>query len=189
MNTSNPSETTSTEPRHSARLKPADTQVAAGSADGRASPKVDGSRRLLHTSDASSIGGRPTKYDQSYSGAIIEHCAAGGSPGSFAAIVGVSRKTLHNWAASFPEFADAMGVSKAIVCGWYESQARNIVAGNGGPGAAQMCQFMLKNYGDADFTDRREINHNGGIHHTLTQDIRDDMSARDAAQIYLQELG
>lgn len=117
--------------------------------------------------DERPVGGRPTKYDPAYCDAVIEHCRDGYSVTSFAGTVGVARRTLSNWAAANPEFADALDVAKAIASHWWEKRARDVADGEGGPGAASMCQFVLKNFASDDFTDRREVTHGGSIQHNL----------------------
>lgn len=113
-------------------------------------------------------GGRPTKYEPRFCDEMIEHCAGGASLTSFAAQIGVARKTLFNWAEQNAEFADALEVAKARACAWWEERARSIAEGDGGPGAASVCVFALKNFGTDDFTDRREVTYGGSIQHNLT---------------------
>lgn len=116
---------------------------------------------------ARSVGGRPSKYDPAFCEAIIAHGAEGLSLNAFAGKISVSRRTLFNWAEQFPEFADAFEIAKAKACGWWEEKAKIIGEGDGGPGAAAMVQFMLKNYGEGDFSDRREVTYSGAVNHNL----------------------
>jgi hypothetical protein len=111
--------------------------------------------------------GRPTKYDTAYCDAVIQHCRDGYSLTSFAGTIGVSRRTLSNWAEANPEFAGALDVAKAIASHWWEERARGVADGKGGPGAASMCQFVLKNLAGDDFTDRREVTYGGSVQHNL----------------------
>lgn len=112
-------------------------------------------------------GGRPTKYELDYCAQVISHCKEGASLTSFAASIGVARRTLFNWAEHHDDFADALDVAKACACAWWEERARQIGDGEGGPGAAAMVQFMLKNFGETDFSDRREIAYSGAVQHNL----------------------
>lgn len=112
-------------------------------------------------------GGRPTKYESRYCAEMIGHCREGYSLTSFAGTIGVARRTLGYWAAQYPEFAEAMDVAKAIASHWWEKRARTVADGDGGPGAASMCQFALKNLAEQDFTDRREVAYSGAVQHNL----------------------
>jgi hypothetical protein len=111
------------------------------------------------------LGGRPSKYESSFCEAAIAHCSVGASLTSFAAEIGVSRKTLFNWAEAHPEFAYALDVAKACACRWHEERLRKIIEGDGGPGAATAVIFALKNFGELDFSDKREVSHVGRIAH------------------------
>ena len=53
-------------------------------------------------------GGRPTDYDPSYCDKVIEWGRAGKSKTWMAAELDCTRQTLDNWAASHPEFLDAL---------------------------------------------------------------------------------
>lgn len=113
------------------------------------------------------VGGRPTKFRPEYCEAVIEHCSSGASLTSFAGSIGASRRVLANWCERWPEFGEAVEIAKAKACGWWETQARKIVAGDGGPGASAIAVFALKNFGGADFADKREVAYSGGINHAL----------------------
>jgi hypothetical protein len=114
------------------------------------------------------VGGRPSKYQGNFCEALIAHGAEGLSLNAFAGEIGVARRTLFNWAELHPEFAEAIEIAKAKACGWWEKRAKTIGDGDGGPGAASIVQFMLRNYGQEDFTDRREVAYTGAIQHNLT---------------------
>jgi hypothetical protein len=115
-----------------------------------------------------STGGRPTAYRESFAEELIEFAADGASLKAFAAEKRVARQTLLNWAEQHEEFAEAVEIAKARACAWWEKRARQVANGKGGPGAASMCQFALKNFGAEDFSDRREVNYTGAIQHNLT---------------------
>lgn len=112
--------------------------------------------------------GRPSKYDPAYCEALIAHGDDGLSLNAFAGKIGVARNTLRSWAEQHAEFADAIEIAKAKACACWEERAKIVGDGDGGPGAASMVQFMLKNYGADDFTDRREVAYSGAIQHNLT---------------------
>ncbi|MBV9528333.1 hypothetical protein [Sphingomonas sp.] len=114
------------------------------------------------------VGGRPSKYDPVHCDAVIAYCATGKSLTAFASSIRVSRRTLLYWAEQHPEFAEATQIAKAAACSWWEDRALEIGAGEGGPGAASMAQFALKNLAPEDFSDRREVSYSGAINHNLT---------------------
>lgn len=123
--------------------------------------------------------GRPSKYQPDYCEAIIEHVVGGASLTAFAASVGVARHTLNHWAAQHPEFADAMAVAKARSLAWWEERARRIADRGGGPGAAQVTIFAMKNLGGEDWQDKSTHEHTGRITHApLTYEEAIEEAAR-----------
>lgn len=123
---------------------------------------------LAEISQQRDVGGRPSKYDPAYCGQMIEHCREGYSLDTFAAVIGVARRTLFNWAERHEEFADAFEIAKGLALFSWEKRARTVGEGNGGPGAAAICQFMMRNFGPDAYTDRREVAYTGAIQHNLT---------------------
>ncbi|WP_341632082.1 hypothetical protein [Sphingomonas agri] len=113
-------------------------------------------------------GGRPSKYDPAYCEQMIGLCAEGKSLAYFAASIRVARRTLRNWAEQHADFAEAIEIAKACALACWEDRAATVGDGDGGPGAAAMVQFMLKNFGAEDFSDRREVTYSGAIQHNLT---------------------
>lgn len=112
------------------------------------------------------LGGCPTKYRPEYCQGAIDHAVDGASLTSFAASVGVARQTLTNWGEVYPEFFDAMAIAKARAAAKWEERARNIADGNGGPGAAQIVIFSLKNLGADDWQDKQQHEHVGRVQHS-----------------------
>lgn len=112
-----------------------------------------------------SEGGRPTLYRPEYCDEVERFCADGMSLTAFAGHIGVSRRTIGYWMESHPDFADACEIAKARACAWYESQLRKVAMGEGGPGAATAAMFGVKNFGDGDFSDRRQLEHVGSVSH------------------------
>lgn len=111
--------------------------------------------------------GQPSKYRPEYCAKVIECGQTGASLTAFAASVGVSRRTLHNWAQTFEPFAEACEIAAAHACAWYETKLREVASGEGGPGASTVAIFGVKNFGGMDFQDRRQLEHVGEIAHTL----------------------
>lgn len=111
--------------------------------------------------------GRPTKYLEEYCDQIVDYCGGGASLTAFAGEIGVSRRTLTAWCQAYPEFADACEVAKARACRWWEQQLRGVASGDGGPGAATAAIFGVKNFGELDFSDRRQVEHLGHVDHRM----------------------
>lgn len=51
--------------------------------------------------------GRPTDYRPEYCGRLIDHMSKGLSYETFGALIDVSKQTIYDWEARFPEFLDA----------------------------------------------------------------------------------
>ncbi len=110
--------------------------------------------------------GRPTKYEPRFCAMLIKDMAAGFSATAFAGEIGVSRSTLNEWAEHHPEFSEALKVGKAKRLRFWEQTGINVAAkGTGGPGAASVITFGLKNMGGDEWTDttKQDVNLNGGV--------------------------
>lgn len=101
--------------------------------------------------------GRPSKYRPEYCGRAVDYMRGGASITAFAAEIGVSRSTLHNWAEDYPEFLDALKRGKAACAAWWEEQARRVAVEGGGNAA--LIIFALKNMGADDWRDKQEVEH------------------------------
>jgi hypothetical protein len=97
------------------------------------------------------------EYDEKFCDELIEHCSGGLSPTSFAGRIRISRALLHRWAATNPDFHDAMEVARAARAAWYEEQGRNIMMNGGTGGQAVVFKFSLTNIMPEDYRDRQEI--------------------------------
>jgi hypothetical protein len=63
---------------------------------------------------------RPTSYRPEYCDQVVAWGAEGKSITWMAAELDVAKQTLHNWAAEFPEFLDALTRAKAKAQRWWE---------------------------------------------------------------------
>jgi hypothetical protein len=125
--------------------------------------------REIEVLSARDLGGRPSKYEPRFCQAVIDHSGEGRGLNSFAASIGVCRKTLTNWAQQHEEFYAAVLVAQAKSAAWWEDRARDIAQGNGGPGASTMTIFALKNLDPESYQDRAQLEHIGRIqHHAMT---------------------
>lgn len=71
-----------------------------------------------------SLGGRPSKYDESIAERLPDMFKDGQSVLEVSVQLGVSRDTLYEWAKVHPEFSDALTRGKAISQAWWEKIGR-----------------------------------------------------------------
>lgn len=107
--------------------------------------------------------GRPSLFQPSFCEDVVAYCGKGWSLSAFAAEIGVARSTLNEWAATHPEFSEALSRAKAAASRWWEGQARRVAVNGGGPGTATIVTFALRNFGAEDFRDRRDPPMNIGL--------------------------
>ena len=105
--------------------------------------------------------GRPSKYDPAYCADIVETCAQGYSITGFAGKIGVDRDTITEWAKVHPDFSLAVKRAKAAATYGIESDANGIRKRGGGPGAATMAIFQLKNFAGDEYVDKAEVKNTG----------------------------
>lgn len=99
-------------------------------------------------------GGRPTKYEKRFCQMLVDDMGAGYSVTAFAGSIGVSRSTINEWAEQHPEFSEALSMGKAKRLRFWEQTAISVAAkGTGGPGAASVITFGLKNMGGDEWSD------------------------------------
>lgn len=101
--------------------------------------------------------GRPSKYDPNFCEELIIAAKQGFSLTGFAGIIGVSRSTIQQWEVDYPEFSVAVSIAKSVLAHSWEKRGINIADGNGGPGAAGMVQFALRNLASDDWKEKQEI--------------------------------
>jgi hypothetical protein len=121
-------------------------------------------------------GGRPSKYDPAYCEQVVTFCAAGYSITGFAGSIGVDRDTISEWGKVHPEFSVALRRAKAAAIYGLETDANGIRKKGGGPGAATMCIFGLKNFAPEEYADRIETKHTGDANNPV---VVQDVSARE----------
>ena len=87
--------------------------------------------------------GKNSKFKKIYCKKIVEHGKEGISFESFAAVVGVSRKTLYNWTSQYPEFASAKEEAESASLLFYEKMGVDMCLGNIKPN--NIFIFMMAN--------------------------------------------
>lgn len=70
-------------------------------------------------------GGRPTDYLPEYCERVVQAGKQGKSLAWMAADLDVTKQTLHNWAASNPQFLDAMDRAKLHSQRWWEDKGQD----------------------------------------------------------------
>ncbi len=75
-------------------------------------------------------GGRPTDYRPEYCERVLTLGRDGKSHAQIAADLGVSRQTLHNWAAAHAEFAEAIAWSRDLAQAWFENKGQDGLGDN-----------------------------------------------------------
>lgn len=86
------------------------------------------------------------------------------SLGAVAGIIGVARSTINEWMEQHAEFSEAVSRAKAKRLLHWEETALNVAKAGGGPGAATMIVFGLKNMGGDEWSDttKTEVSGPGG---------------------------
>lgn len=97
---------------------------------------------------------RPTEYELSHCEAVIELGKNGKSKAQMASHFDVSRQTIDNWAAAYPEFLEALTRAMAHCQAWWEDKGQ---AGLVVPGfnAAVWKKSVEARFRD-DYTERQE---------------------------------
>jgi hypothetical protein len=104
--------------------------------------------------------GRPTKYDPAYCDQVLDDMAEGYSLTAFAGKIGVTRSTINEWREHYPDFSVACTRALALRLRFWEQTALSVAAkGTGGPGAATVITFGLKNMGGDEWRDKQTIEH------------------------------
>jgi hypothetical protein len=109
---------------------------------------------------------RPSKYDPAFCDMVIEAMQEGFSLTGFAGQIGVSRSTIGEWMNEYPNAVGRRG---------------------GGPGTAQIIQFMLKNNAPDEYREKVAHEHSGPGG-TPIQTISTAMTPKEAADAYAATL-
>lgn len=101
--------------------------------------------------------GRPSEYDPSYCGEVIELGLRGKSKAQIASHFDVSRQTIDNWAAAHPAFLEALNRAMVHCQAWWEDEGQKgmILPGFN---AAVWKKSVEARFRD-DYTEKREIDH------------------------------
>ena len=105
--------------------------------------------------------GKRILYDPIYCDMIIPVAKLGISLTGFAGRLGVSYKTIKEWAKTHEDFGAAVECAKAAMCYGLEIDAVTIRRKGGSPGQATMAMFQMKNLAGHEYADRKAVEHTG----------------------------
>jgi lambda repressor-like predicted transcriptional regulator len=97
-------------------------------------------------------------YDPAYCAMVPEIMSQGYSIAAVAREAGVSLKTIYNWKAAHPEFAEALELGNALAVAWWEDALRS-AALSGSPSTPII--FGLKNRAPELWSDTTKTEHTG----------------------------
>jgi hypothetical protein len=103
--------------------------------------------------------GRATLYRREFCEIVINDAVLGHTLGATAALIGVARSTLSDWASAHPEFADAIERAKSIRQRFYEGHLIDIVRRGGDSTRFSAVKLGLINTGGDDWKDKLKADH------------------------------
>jgi hypothetical protein len=112
--------------------------------------------------------GRPTKYKPAYCDEVIAAGQEGLSLTAFAGIIGVCRDTISEWMGVHQDFSVACKKHAAKRVEYLE---RTLLSSDVGPRVTARI-FALKNAAPAEWKDKHEVEHSGGV--TVTSGQHDE---------------
>lgn len=100
--------------------------------------------------------GRPTDYRPEYCDKVVELGKMGKSLAHICAEIGVARSTIHLWMNTYPQFSEAIELSRAYAQAWWEDRAQEqVVAPTPGFNASLWGKSMSARFPD-DYTDKQK---------------------------------
>ena len=96
------------------------------------------------------------KFRPEYCQLVIDHMSQGRSVVSFAAIVGVSKRTVYNWAQRIPEFAEAIEQAQTMCEAWWTNKGQDSLD-NGKSFNDRVYQLHMMNRFNWQLKEGREI--------------------------------
>lgn len=114
--------------------------------------------------------GQPTKYTEDMPKTIIDYMSQGNSLIQFAALVGVHKDTIYEWANRHPEFSDAFRKARILCEAWWEKYYANALMNK------EVNGNLLKFYMSARFgwSEKTENKLSGTITHESSLDELSD---------------
>lgn len=118
-------------------------------------------------------GGRPTVYRPEFCQTVLDDAMLGHTLGATAALIGVARSTLSDWASVHPEFAEAVARAKSIRQRMYEGHLIDMARRGGDSTRMSAVKLGLLNVGGEDWKERLTADHNVTI--SLADLVQDSM--------------
>ena len=103
--------------------------------------------------------GRPTDYRPELGEAILKHMKVGYSLTAAAALEGIHRQRVYDWAKTHPEFADTISLARGARVAKLEG---DLLSAPDGPTVTSRI-FALKNADAVEWREKQEVEHSGGI--------------------------
>ena len=106
--------------------------------------------------------GRPTKYTKDIAETLADQFKDGQSVIEVCGQIGITKDTFYEWVKKYPDFSDSYKKGLELSQQWWEKLGR---AGTVGkiPVNTVMWIYNMKNRFRADWNDRIQVEHSGGI--------------------------
>lgn len=98
---------------------------------------------------------RPLLYKEEFCDEVLALGKQGKSVAQMCAAFGISRQTIDNWAARFPEFDEALKVAKIYAQDWWENAGQVGIVDN--KFNAQVWKTTMQARFREDYTERHEV--------------------------------
>ena len=116
-------------------------------------------------------GGRPTDYESKFCAVVLKVGAAGGWKSEMAEKCDVHRTTLDRWADEYEEFRTAYTRAQQKAQAWFEREGREGLKAE--RFNAPLWQKQMSARFRDEYTERKELAHEGGINVQLITDFED----------------
>lgn len=97
--------------------------------------------------------GRPSLYDPSFCGVVVDAGGEGKTLAEMAAAIGVTRETVRDWVSKHPEFSCAVKEGLDRAQAWWEDKGRQATFGGVDGFNATSYIFQMKNRFKEDWSD------------------------------------
>ena len=122
--------------------------------------------------------GRPTKYKPEFCEEVTELAKTGASMAEICSHFDICRQTIDNWAATYPEFLEALTRAKLHAQAWWEALGRQGLVANKFNG--KIWEVSMRARFRNDYTERKELTGKDG---GPIQTKIDDGALDDAEQL------
>lgn len=127
-------------------------------------------------------GGRPVEYDPNLVATLPDMFKEGQSITEVATELGIHRDTMYDWEKKYPEFSYALAYGRQLAQVWWEKQGREgLYKTSEYDGESKISttraineKMWAKNMScrfPSDWTEKKEVEHSGGVNITILDDI------------------